>query len=53
LTGTTAPPDAPSGEHLRHRPWRAGNRRMNHVLHVAAIVHLRHDSSPHGSYFAR
>jgi hypothetical protein len=53
LTGTTAPPDAPSGEHLRHRPCRAGNRRMNHVLHVAAIVHLRHDSSPHGSYFAR
>jgi transposase len=40
----TAPLDASSGEQIRHRLSRAGNRRMNHVLHVAAIVQLRHDT---------
>jgi transposase len=40
----TAPLDASSGEQVRHRLSRAGNRRMNHVLHVAAIVQLRHDT---------
>jgi transposase len=33
----TAPLDASSGEQIRHRLSRAGNRRMNHVLHIAAI----------------
>ena len=36
----TAPLDASSGEQIRHRLSRAGNRRMNHVLHIAAIVQL-------------
>ena len=40
----TAPLDASSGEQNRHRLSRAGNRRMNHVLHVAAIVQIRHDT---------
>src|SRR3954453_10487194 len=40
----TAPLDASSGEQIRHRLSRAGNRRMNHVVHVAAIVQLRHDT---------
>ena len=40
----TAPLDASSGEHIRHRLTRAGNRRMNHVLHIAAIVQIRHDT---------
>jgi transposase len=40
----TAPLDASSGEHIRHRLSRAGNRRMNHVVHIAAIVQLRHDT---------
>ena len=40
----TAPPDASSGEHIRHRLSRAGNRRLNHVLHIAAIVQIRHDT---------
>jgi transposase len=31
----TAPIDASSGEHLRHRLSRAGNRRLNHVLYMA------------------
>ncbi|MGO4360953.1 IS110 family transposase [Terrabacter sp. RAF57] len=48
----TAPLDASSGEHVRHRLSRAGNRRMNHVLHIAAIVQLRHDT-PGRAYFLR
>ena len=40
----TAPLDASSGEQIRHRLSRAGNRRMNHVMHIAAIVQLRHDT---------
>jgi transposase len=34
----TAPIDASSGQHLRHRLPRAGNRRLGHVLHLAAFV---------------
>ena len=48
----TAPLDASSGEHVRHRLSRAGNRRMNHVLHIAAIVQLRHDT-PGRAYFLK
>jgi hypothetical protein len=36
--------DASSSEQTRHRLSRAGNRRLNHVLHVAAIVQIRHDT---------
>jgi transposase len=39
----TAPLDASSGEHIRQRLSRAGNRRMNHVLYVAAITQIRQD----------
>lgn len=48
----TAPLDASSGEQIRHRLSRAGNRRMNHVLHVAAIVQLRNDTDGR-AYFRR
>ncbi len=48
----TAPLDASSGEQIRHRLSRAGNRRMNHVLHIAAIVQLRHDTEGR-AYFLR
>ncbi|GAB2771733.1 hypothetical protein GCM10027039_36310 [Terrabacter koreensis] len=48
----TAPLDVSSGEQVRHRLSRAGNRRMNHVLHIAAIVQLRHDT-PGRAYFLR
>ena len=34
----TAPIDASSGEHTRHRLSRAGNRRLNHVLCMAGIA---------------
>ena len=37
----TAPLDASSGEQNRHRLSRAGNRRVNHVIHIAAISQLR------------
>jgi hypothetical protein len=37
----TAPIDASSGEHIRHRYSSAGNRRLNHVLHMAAIAQIR------------
>jgi transposase len=48
----TAPLDASSGEVVRHRLSRAGNRRLNHALHIAALVHKRYD--PRGrDYYAR
>ena len=37
----TAPLDASSGEQNRHRLSRAGNRRMNHMIHIAAISQIR------------
>jgi transposase len=37
----TAPIDASSGDNNRHRLNRGGNRRLNHVLHTAAIVQIR------------
>jgi transposase len=40
----TAPLDASSGEQIRHRLSRAGNRRLNHVLHMAAIAQIRLDT---------
>jgi transposase len=40
----TAPIDASSGEHVRHRLSRAGNRRLNHVLYMAPLVQLRNDT---------
>jgi transposase len=46
----TAPIDASSGQHLRHRLSRAGNRRLNHVLYMAGIVQLRHDTPGRACY---
>jgi transposase len=40
----TAPLDASSGDQQRHRLSRAGNRRINRVLHIMAIVAIRRDS---------
>jgi transposase len=48
----TAPLDASSGDQRRHRLSRAGNRRINRVLHVMAIVQLRHDT-PGRAYYRR
>ncbi|BBH18568.1 hypothetical protein Back2_28670 [Nocardioides baekrokdamisoli] len=46
----TAPLDASSGEQIRHRLSRAGNRRMNHVIHIAAIVQIRRDTEGRAYY---
>jgi transposase len=40
----TAPIEASSGDQQRHRLSRAGNRRINRVLHIMAVVQLRHDT---------
>jgi transposase len=46
----TAPIDASSGEHRRHRLSRAGNRRLNHVLYMAGMVQLRNDTPGRACY---
>ena len=48
----TAPLDASSGEQIRHRLSRAGNRKMNHMLHIAAATQVRLDT-PGRAYFRR
>ena len=39
----TAPIEASSGEAIRHRLSRAGNRRLNSALHVVALSNKRYD----------
>ena len=46
----TAPIDASSGENNRHRLSRAGNRRMNHMIHVAAVTQIRLDTEGQAYY---
>ncbi|HET7739404.1 MAG TPA: IS110 family transposase [Mycobacterium sp.] len=46
----TAPLDASSGEHSRHRLSRAGNRRVNHMIHIAAISQIRLDTEGRAYY---
>ena len=46
----TAPLDASSGEQNRHRLSRAGNRRVNHMIHIAAISQLRLDTDGRAYY---
>ena len=46
----TAPLDASSGEQDRHRLSRAGNRRMNHMIHIAAISQIRLDTDGRAYY---
>ena len=48
----TAPIEASSGEIVRHRLSRAGNRRMNHVIHIAATTQIRLDT-PGRAYYRR
>ncbi|WP_433733304.1 transposase [Nocardia sp. CA-129566] len=49
----TAPLDASSGDQQRHRLSRAGNRRINRVLHIMAVVQLRHPTAGRVYYDAR
>jgi transposase len=46
----TAPLDASSGEQTRHRLSRAGDRRVNHMIHIAAISQLRLDTEGRAYY---
>jgi transposase len=46
----TAPLDASSGEQVRHRRSRAGNRRVNHMLHIAAVTQIRLDTHGRAHY---
>lgn len=48
----TAPIEVSSGDVRRHRLSRAGNRRINRAIHVAAIVQIRHDN-PGRDYYRR
>lgn len=49
----TAPIDASSGDQVRHRLSRAGNRRINHALHMMAVTQLRQPDSPGRGYYER
>ena len=49
----TAPLDASSGDQKRHRLSRAGNRRINRMLHIMAIVQLRHRHTAGRAYYDR
>jgi transposase len=49
----TAPLEASSGEVVRHRLNRGGDRRLNAVLHVAAVTQKRIPTSPGYAYYAR
>ncbi len=40
----TAPIEASSGDVVRHRLSRAGNRQLNHALHMIAICQVCHDT---------
>jgi transposase len=48
----TAPLETSSGDQRRHRLSRVGNRRINRVLHIMAIVQLRRDT-PGRAYYRR
>ncbi|MEN8707188.1 MAG: IS110 family transposase [Nocardioides marinisabuli] len=49
----TAPTDASSGDNVRHRLSRAGNRQINRVLHIMATVQLRNDTEGRAYYDRR
>ena len=46
----TAPIDVSSGDHVRHRLSRGGNRQINRVLHIMAIVQLRNPTEGRAYY---
>jgi Transposase IS116/IS110/IS902 family len=49
----TAPIEAFSGDQRRHRLSRLGNRRINRILHIMAVVQLRHDTAGRAYYRRR
>src|SRR6185437_2350631 len=49
----TAPIDVSSGEQVRHRLSRAGNRRINHALHMMAVTQIRRPETIGRRYYER
>jgi len=49
----TAPVELSSGGRITHRLSRRGNRRLNHAIHIAAIVQIRNRHSPGRRYYER
>lgn len=49
----TAPIDASSGDQVRHRLSRAGNRQINRVVHIMATVQLRNATEGRAYYDRR
>jgi transposase len=49
----TAPIDASSGDQVRHRLSRAGNRRLNHAVHMMAVTQIRQPDTPGRAYYER
>jgi transposase len=49
----TAPIDVSSGDQIRHRLSRAGNRRINHALHMMAVTQIRNRGSQGRAYYER
>lgn len=49
----TAPVDVSSGDNNRHRLNRGGNRRLNHALHIAAVVQYRMAGPGHDYYLRK
>jgi len=48
-----APVEVASGEHARHRLSRAGDRQLNHALHIIALVQVGTPGSAGYDYFRR
>ena len=49
----TAPTDVSSGDQIRHRLSRAGNRRTGHALHMMAVTQIRNPGTPGRLYYER
>jgi transposase len=49
----TAPIEASSGDQVRHRLSRKGNRRLNHAIHMAAVTQVRQRHSAGRAYYER
>jgi len=49
----TAPIDVSSGDQVRHRLSRAGNRRINHALHMMAVTQIRYPATDGRRYYER
>jgi transposase len=49
----TAPIDVSSGDQIRHRLSRAGNRRINHALHMMAVTQIRYPRTAGRLYYER